>query len=537
MDRQIYIKIVPIFGILILATSCGGGSGGGGGTTSPTYTVGGTVSGLNGTLILQNNGSDNLTINSDGNFMFSTALSIGSSYKVTVFTQPTGQTCYIKNGSGTVSGSDVTNVNINCYDSGSLDASFNSKGFVTHHNAAGGNSRDHGKAITIDDQGRILVAGQSYNGFDYDLSLWRYNPDGTLDTSFGTKGFVTHHDAAGGGWSDRVYSITTDSRGKILVTGESYNGSDMDMVIWRFHPDGTLDTTFGTGGVVVHDNAAGGNGGDTGRSIAIDSQGRILVAGYSRNGSGNDDMVIWRYNPDGTIDTAFGNNGVVVHNSAAGGNGSDLGNSITIDSQGRILVTGESSNGLNDDMVIWRYDIFGNLDASFGTGGVVVHHNTAGGSGNDLGKSITVDDQGRILVAGHSQNSSDYDMVVWRYNPDGTIDTSFGTNGFVVHNGAAGGSSDDYGRSITIDSKGRILVAGESYNGSDYDMVIWRYNPDGIIDTAFGNNGVVIHNSAAGGNNHDYASSITIDGEGKILVTGDSYNGSDYDMAIWKFIP
>ncbi|EDP74720.1 hypothetical protein [Hydrogenivirga sp. 128-5-R1-1] len=537
MNWRVSINIVPLLGAFILITACGGGGGGGGGTASPTYAVGGTISGLSGTLVLQNNGGDDLSVSTSGSFTFSTTLTDGSAYNVTILTQPTGQTCYIKNGSGTVSGSDVTNVNVNCYDSGSLDTSFNSKGFVTHHNAAGGNGRDNGKAITTDDQGRILVAGQSHNGSDFDLSLWRYNPDGTLDTSFGTKGFVTHHDAAGGGGSDRVYSITTDNQGKILVTGESDNGSDMDMVIWRFHPDGTLDTTFGTGGVVVHHNAAGGNGGDTGRSIAIDSQGRILVTGHSRNGSGNDDMVIWRYNPDGTIDSAFGNNGVVVHNSAAGGNGSDLGNSITIDGQGRILVTGESSNGSNDDMVIWRYDIFGNLDASFGTGGVVVHHNAAGGDGNDLGKSITIDNQGRVLVAGHSQNGSDYDMVVWRYNPDGTLDTSFGNNGFVVHHNAAGGNNHDYGRSIVIDKQKRILIGGSSFNTSDEDMVVWRYNPDGTLDTSFGNNGIVIHNSAAGGNNHDYARSITMDDDGKILVTGDSYNGSNYDMVIWRFIP
>ena len=529
------IGIVLLLCSFAFIIACGGGNGGS--STSPTYTIGGTVTGLNGTLVLQNNGSDDLTVSSNGGFVFSTALSGGSSYKVTVLTQPTGQTCYIKNGSGTVSNSNVTNVSINCYNSGTLDTSFNSKGFVTHHNAAGGNSRDHGKAITTDNQGHILVAGQSYNGSDYDLALWRYNADGTLDTTFGMKGFVTHHNAAGGNWSDRVYSITTDSQGRILVAGESYNGSDMDMVIWRFHTDGTLDTTFGTGGVVVHNNAAGGNGDDSGRSITVDSQGRILVAGYSLNSSGNSDMVIWRYNADGTLDTSFDGDGIVVHNSAAGGNGNDYGYSIITDGQGRILVAGQSFNGSNDDMVIWRYNIFGSLDVSFGTGGIVVHHNAAGGGGNDLGRSIAIDSQGRILVAGHSQNSSDYDMVVWRYNPDGTPDTSFGTNGFVVHNSAAGGNSNDYGRSITIDGKERILITGESYNGSDYDMVIWRYNPDGTLDTSFGNNGVVVHNSAAGGNNHDHGLSITIDSQGKILVTGDSYNGSNYDMALWRYIP
>jgi uncharacterized delta-60 repeat protein len=121
---------------------------------------------------------------------------------------------------------------------------------------------------------------------------------------------------------------------------------------------GVLDTTFDGDGIVVHNNAAGGNSYDGGDSIYVDSNGKIYVTGYSINSSGNqdnEDMVIWRYNSDGSLDKTFGNGGIVVHNNAAGGNDYDYGYSIYVDGNGKIYVTGSSYNGKNADMVIWKY--------------------------------------------------------------------------------------------------------------------------------------------------------------------------------------
>ena len=370
-------------------------------------------------------------------------------------------------------------------------------------------------------------------------------PAGTLDSSFGNGGIVVHGNAAGGNGNDLGNSITTDSQGRILVTGVSRNTADnFDMAIWRYNSDGTMDTAFNsnstTPGIVVHGDAAGGNSHDYGNSITTDSQGRILVAGNSWDGS-NYDMVIWRYMPDGSLDSTFGNNGIVVHDNAAGGNKHDYGFSITIDSQGRILVTGSSFNGSDYDMVIWCYDSSGAPCSGFGAGGVVVDDSAAGGNDYDSGLSVTTDSQDRILVTGDSYNSSNNsDMVIWRYMPDGSLDSTFGNNGIVVHDNASGGNSDDEGSSITIDSQERILVTGYSYNSSNNsDMVIWRYMPDGSLDSTFGNNGIVVHDNASGGNSDDEGRSITIDSEDRILVTGYSYNSSDNseDMVIWRYMP
>jgi uncharacterized delta-60 repeat protein len=196
-------------------------------------------------------------------------------------------------------------------------------------------------------------------------------------------------------------------------------------------------------------------------------------------------MVIWKFNSDGTLDTTFGG-GFVVHNNAAGGNRDDVGNSIYVDSRGRIYVTGHSVNSRNADMVIWRYNSDGRIDRAFGGGlGYVVHHNAAGGNSHDKGKSIYVDERGdKIYVTGYSMapfsNPTwivyNYDMVIWRYNSNGTLDTTFGEGlGFVCHNSAAGGNTDDVGNSIYVDSTGKVYVTGYSFNGRNNDMVIWKY--------------------------------------------------------------
>ncbi len=427
--------------------------------------------------------------------------------------------------------------------SGSLDPDFGTNGIVVNNNAAGKRPDNKGYAIAIDASGRILVTGYGHSD---DMVIWRYNTDGTLDTSFGTDGMAVHDNAAGGEGYDEGHAVTVDSSGKILVTGYSENANGItDMVIWRYNDNGSPDARFGNVGVVVHDSAAGGSYHDRGYDIAIDSKGRILVTGISYSNAENYDMVIWRYNPDGTLDTTFGNDGIVINDNAAGGNGNDTGNSIHIDSKGRILIAGSSQNDYgNRGMVIWRYNPDGTLDTSFNSSGMVVYdNNTVTGTGNNSGYSITTDNLGRILVAGTS--SSAYgatDMALWRYNPDGSPDTTFGTNGVVIHADAAGGgsvpsASHDGGRAVTTDSSGKILVAGYSTGPNDRDMAIWRYNDNGTLDESFGTNGFVIHNNAAGGNGRDSGRGIAIDSSGRILVAGSSAAGGDYDMVIWRYMP
>ncbi len=471
--RKLILWILLVSIMISIITGCnilGGGGGGigigigGGSGSSPTSGILDTSFG-NGGIVVHNNAAGG---NSDdeGNSIY-----VDSNGKIYV----TGYSWNSINNRDMV----IWRYNSN----GTLDTSFGNGGIVAHNNAAGGNSDDEGKSIYVDSNGKIYVTGYSVSSNrNKDMVIWRYNSNGTLDTSFGNGGIVVHHNAAGGNYNDEGNSIYVDSNGKIYVTGYSYNGFNYDMVIWRYNSNGTLDTSFGNNGIVVHDNAAGGNYNDEGKSIYVDSNGNIYVTGYS-HGNGND-MVIWRYNSNGTLDTSFGNNGIVVHHNAAGGNSYDEGNSIYVDSNGKIYVTGYSyNNSLNKDMAIWRYNSDGTLDNTFNANGplpgIVIHNNAAGGNYNDEGKSIYVDSTGKIYVTGWSVNNMwnwNFDMVIWRYNSNGTLDTSFGNGGIVVHNNAAGGNYNDEGKSIYVDSNGKIYVTGYSWNSiNNRDMVIWKY--------------------------------------------------------------
>jgi uncharacterized delta-60 repeat protein len=183
-----------------------------------------------------------------------------------------------------------------------------------------------------------------------------YSPArGELDTSFNGTGIVLYNESGGAVRADWGNSIYVDNTGSIYVTGHSFNINDNhDMVIWKYISNGSLDSSFGSNGIVVYENEADGNSDDYGNSIYVDNNGNIYVTGYSINSNGNKDMVIWRYNSSGSLDSSFGNNGIVLYNNGVYGHGF-WGHSIYVDNTGKIYVTGRFWDGDSNDMVIWKY--------------------------------------------------------------------------------------------------------------------------------------------------------------------------------------
>ncbi len=422
--------------------------------------------------------------------------------------------------------------------SGTLDTTFGGgNGFVVNNNAAGGNGADAGNFITT---GSIFIAGFSTNAVpDIDIVVWEYNTDGTLNANFGNNGIFVFDSMFG---IDFGFSITTDANGNILVTGLSAALLGVNMAVLRLTPNGMLDPTFGVGGLFLITSTAGAApfGFDQGNGITIDANGNIVVTGNSLNANPDLDMAVWRILPNGMLDPAFGGgNGFIVFD---GGNGADIGASVKIDANGNIVVTGNSTNAAGDtDMVTWRLLPNGMLDPAFGGGnGFIVHDDAAGGNNpgmnNDAGFNIACDANGNILVTGNSTNAAgDTDMVVWRLLPNGMLDPAFGGgNGFVVFDGGNGG---DAGNSIIA---GSIFVAGFITNAAgDTDMAVWDFNTDGTLNANFGNNGIFVHDDAAGGNNPgmnaDQGTSLTIDANNRILVSGFSTNAAgDTDQVIWR---
>ena len=238
-----------------------------------------------------------------------------------------------------------------------VDKDGDSDACVVVNNIAGGKSDDVGKSLYVDSSGNFYITGYSKNADDNgDMYVIKLNNDGNFDTSFGNKGKdVVNNIAGGNGW-DRGNSLYVDGARKVYVTGYSKNAKgNFDMYVIRLKSDGSIDNTFGNNGQVVVDNIAGGKGYDYGYSLYVDSKGKVYVTGASWNGS-NSDMYVIRLNSDGSLDNAFGTNGKVVVNNIAGGNSHDVGYSLYVDKNGKVYVTGFSHNATNSDMYVLQIE-------------------------------------------------------------------------------------------------------------------------------------------------------------------------------------
>jgi uncharacterized delta-60 repeat protein len=393
---------------------------------------------------------------------------------------------------------------------GDLDTSFGTGGKVT---TAIGSADDTAYSVVLQSDGKIIAVGQSNNGANTDFAVVRYNADGSLDTSFGTGGKVT---TAIGSSNDNAYSVVLQSDGKIVVVGNSFS-SVYDFAVVRYNANGSLDTSFGTGGKVT--TQVGGSLSDTAYSVVLQSDGKIIAVGQS-NGA-NTDFAVVRYNADGSLDTSFGTGGKVT---TPIGSGTDEAYSVVLQSDGKIILSGYSV-GANRDFAVVRYNADGSLDTSFGTGGKVT---TPIGSGTDEAKLVVLQSDGKIIAAGYSYNGANADLAVVRYNADGSLDTSFDTDGKVT---TPIGSSSDEANSVVLQSDGKIIVAGFS-NGATRDFAVVRYNANGSLDTSFDTDGIV---TTPIGSGTDEAKSVVLQSDGKIIAAGYSNNGANTDFAVVRY--
>ncbi|MFN6451438.1 MAG: putative Ig domain-containing protein [Nostoc sp. EfeVER01] len=304
-----------------------------------------------------------------------------------------------------------------------------------------------------------------------------------LDDSFDSDGKITTD--IGTNTTDMAYSIALQDDGKILVAGVSNN----NFAVVRYNSNGSLDTSFGTAGKVTTNLGST----DIAYSIALQDDGKILVAGVSSS-----NFAVLRYNSDGTLDTSFGTAGKVINNLGS----SDIAYSVALQDDGKILLAGVS----NSNFAVLRYNSNGTLDTGFGTAGKVI---TNLGS-TDIARSITLQDDGKILVVGVSNSN----FAVVRYDSNGSLDTSFGTTGKVITD--IGTNTTDTAYSVSVQADSKILLAGVS--SSNFAVV--RYNSNGSLDTSFGTAGKVVTN--LGGT--DIAYSVSVQANGKIIVGGSSSN-------------
>ncbi|MCZ6691286.1 MAG: hypothetical protein O7H41_16995, partial [Planctomycetota bacterium] len=252
--------------------------------------------------------------------------------------------------------------------SGEVDTAFATNGWFIHDGATGGNGSDLSHALVEDAQGRIIIAGESTGAAPgSEMVLWRLLPDGSPDASFGGVGWITHQGAAGGSAGDVAYGVVVDGQGRIVATGASSGagGNALDMAVWRYLEDGTLDPGFGVGGVFTHHDGAGGGDQDIGRDLIVDANDRIVVTGSSLNATFGVSMMVWRLTGDGVLDSRLGGGGFVAYLGDDPSPGIASGNALAQDPSGMILVAG-TSTVFGPAMTIWRLRDDGGLDPEWG---------------------------------------------------------------------------------------------------------------------------------------------------------------------------
>ncbi len=366
-------------------------------------------------------------------------------------------------------------------------------------------SDDHAFAVAIQSDGKVIAAGDSYSGNNgWSFALVRYNSNGSLDTSFGAGGKVLTIIGAGA----RAVAIQSD--GKIVAAGYSYI-SPNNFVLSRYNSDGSLDTTFGAGGVLLTDMGGGAS------ALAIQSDGKIVAAGYSYTGYGYD-FALARYDSNGMLDATFGfGSGKVFAMGGVMGGGAS---SVAIQADGKIVAAGGSA--------LIRCNSDGSLDTTFGGGHGMVTTNPY----YEQTSGVAIQPDGQILAAGSSYNNGagSYDLALTRYNGDGSFDTAFASNGSAITT-AMSLYPLSSAKVVPDPLSGKIVAAGYS----QYLFVLARYNSNGSPDTSFASGGAILTTGSVYWSNDSVVHDSAVQSDNKIVLAGSSYkddvNGYDFALA------
>jgi uncharacterized delta-60 repeat protein len=405
---------------------------------------------------------------------------------------------------------------------GMLDASFGVGGIATAPGAPGTNEYHLG--VTIERDGRIVVTGNA-NPYTNDAKprVRRYLPDGTLDPTFGDGGLVVPVVPY---WFDNMNgSPTRDAAGNVVVSGALFGPSlDRGTFVLRLDPSGKPDPSFGTGGMVVLWPTPPSRVRVFGPPT-LQPDGKIVLAG-----SDGDAASFMRLETDGSFDTSFGDGGV-IHLPLAGGEGRLFRTRLLAD--GRMVSSGTVEYpDRTFDVLVARVDANGSPDGAFGLGGLVV---TDFGGPDDFGFGIDVQADGKVVVGGNRGIVGAFATVIARYGDSGALDPAFAVGGML--------SVDitpftDYVEEILVEPSGKILFAGQ-YDGhaGAGSMLLGRLHPDGSFDRSFGTHGITVVDSSP---EIDHLASLARRPDGAIVGVGSSGQfggaGARTDGVVLRFL-
>jgi uncharacterized delta-60 repeat protein len=303
--------------------------------------------------------------------------------------------------------------------------------------------------------------------------------------------------------SAQLNDLAAQPDGKIVALGQA--GSNLALA--RYLRNGSLDPAFNGTGMVTASASAAPNG--TGEAVAVAPDGSLYVAGFAGPAKGQQ-FALWKFLPTGALDTRFGNGGVVLTSISV----SATAQTLLVTPSGQIVVAGSEQIIAGDaasDFAVARYSADGTLDAGFGNGGLVTTHFGDFSAGINV---LALDAAGNILAAGHTSVSSGFfNFALARYQPNGTLDASFGTNGTVT---TPFGQFDDLS-ALALQADGKIVAAGSFSTGSKVELALARYLSNGNLDVTIGSAGQV--KLDLGGSNQA-AHGVRAQTDGKLLVGG-----------------
>jgi uncharacterized delta-60 repeat protein len=307
-------------------------------------------------------------------------------------------------------------------------------------------------SVAIQNDGKIVLVGgtDSYSK----IAVVRYNSNGSLDNTFDLDGILI---ATLPSISAQGYSTVIQSDDKILIVAQSFNGANVDFSVVRINPDGSFDSTFDSDGIAIIDLI----GDDLLYAMALQTDGKIVVAGTSSM-----NFAAIRLNTDGSLDTSFDTDGKVKTPVTIG---DDIATALTIQTDGKIILAGVTNAPGNLNLLV-RYNTDGSLDTSFDSDGMVITSNTCTAYG------VKVQTNGKIVAVGTYPVSASLDFVVIRYNADGTLDLTFDTDGIVTTD--LGFGTDDIAYATSIQANGKIVVVGHGNNSGYNNFMVVRYHPD-----------------------------------------------------------
>lgn len=382
-------------------------------------------------------------------------------------------------------------LDVSAQQSGLLDSTFNFDGIVTTDYAG---LSEEARAVCLQPDSKIVIAGVTFNGTDQDFIVSRYNADGSIDSTFGGTGI----ERINLGYWEMGYSVGLDSSGGIIVAGLG-GYIPTHSAVAKYKPNGALDSSFSDDGKLTtfFSNIQC-------HAMAVQPDGKIVLAGEVYTGSGFD-FGIMRLNGNGDLDSSF-QNGIIYTDFD---DKDDYPRAIALQSDGKIVVAGFSDDiALNGYRSIARYNPDGTIDSSFNGGKISVS-----GSSN----AIALQSNGGIVLGEHAVSGMNLNFGASRYLSIGVIDSTFGTNG---ESSIDISGTTDQCTSIAIQQDGKIVTAGHSWDGSHQNISAARFNSDGSLDVTFGNDGSVEYDISGIDN---YCHAVAIQPDGKILLAGGTF--------------